>query len=197
MPARPGRNSELHGNVADHARTALLLIDVINAFDFPGADQLLEQALPMADEIERLRRAARAKKIPVIYANDNFGRWRSSFDTLIDSCAGKRGGAIVKKLAPHKNDYFVLKPKNSAFYTTTLDLVLAHIGVQRLILAGWLGNNCVLFSANDAYMRDYKLSVPQDCVASIDPSDNAVALQQMKKVAKADISPWRKIKQLR
>jgi nicotinamidase-related amidase len=197
MPARPDGNSELHGNVADHSPTALLLIDVINAFDFPGAEKLLEQALPMADEINRLRRAAGAKGIPVIYANDNFGRWRSSFGTLIDYCSSKRGGAIVKKLAPRKNDYFVLKPKNSAFYTTTLDLLLQHIGVRRLIVVGWLGNNCVLFSANDAYMRDYKLIIPADCTASIDPRDNAVALQQMKKVLKANISPWRTIKQLK
>jgi nicotinamidase-related amidase len=197
MPARPDHNSELHGNVADHSRTALLLIDVINAFDFPGAEQLLEQALPMADEINRLRRAARAKGIPVIYANDNFGRWRSSFDTLIDYCAGKRGGEIVRKLSPRKDDYFVLKPKNSAFYTTTLDLVLAHIGVKRLIIVGWAGNNCVLFTASEAYMRDYKLVIPEDCTASVEPRDNKIALQLMKKVHKADIAPWRRIKALK
>ena len=83
----------------------------------------------------------------------------------------------------------MLKPKNSAFYTTTLDLLLQHIGVRRLIVVGWLGNNCVLFSASDAYMRDYKLIIPADCTASIDPRDNAIALQQMKKVLKASISP--------
>lgn len=197
MPARPDRNSELHGNVADHSPTALLLIDVINAFDFPGAEQLLAQAIPVADEIHRLRLAASAKGIPVIYANDNFGRWRSTFETLIDYCSSKPGGTIVKKLAPRKNDYFVLKPKNSAFYETTLDLVLAHIGVKRLILVGWLGNNCVFFSANDAYMRDYKIVVPTDCTASIDPRDNEIALRQMKQTLKAEIAPWRKIRALK
>jgi nicotinamidase-related amidase len=194
MPARPARHSALHGNVADHARTALLLIDVINAFDFPGAERLLVQALPVAAEIARLRRAARAAGIPVIYVNDNFGRWRSRFDAVIASCMRKRGRAIVEKLIPRKNDYFVLKPKNSAFYATTLDLLLAHIGVETLVLVGWLGNNCVLFTANDAYMRDYKLIVPSDCVASLDPEENASALRQMKKVLKADISPWKEIK---
>lgn len=79
MPARPARHSALHGNVADHARTALLLIDVINTLNFPGARGLLPRALAMANEIAGLRRAAYEQGIPVIYANDNFGRWRSSF----------------------------------------------------------------------------------------------------------------------
>jgi nicotinamidase-related amidase len=193
MPARPVRGSVLHGNVADHAHTALLLIDVINAFDFPGATRLLPQALLMATEIARLRRAAYAHRIPVIYANDNFGRWRSSFDTLIEYCAKQRGKEIVKKLMPRKTDYFVLKPKNSAFYETTLDLLLAHIGVETLIIAGLLGNNCVLFTAHDAYLRDYKLIVPEDCTASVDPEDNDLALRQMSRVLKADTSPWRSL----
>ncbi len=193
MPARPARHSALHGNVADHARTALLLIDVINALNFPGSRELLPRALVMANEIAGLRRAAYARGIPVIYANDNFGRWRSSFDTLVDYCAKQRGRELVQKLMPRTRDYFVLKPKNSAFYATTLDLLLAHIGVETLILTGLLGNNCVLFTAHDAYLRDYKLIVPADCTASINPDDNSVALQQMKSVLKANVSPWREI----
>jgi nicotinamidase-related amidase len=193
MPARPARDSALHGNVADHARTALVLIDVINALDFPGADALLPQALLAAREIAGLRRAAYAHGIPVIYANDNFGRWRSSFEALIGYCAKRRGAEIVKRLMPRKNDYFVLKPKTSAFYATTLDLLLAHIGVETLVLTGLLGDNCVLFTAHDAYLRDYALLVPEDCTASLDPADNAAALRQMRRILKANTSPWRSL----
>ena len=83
--------------------------------------------------------------------------------------------------------------KNSAFYETTLDLLLAHIGAETLIVTGLLGNSCVLFTAHDAYLRDYKLIVPGDCTASVDPEDNDLALRQMSRVLKTDISPWRSL----
>lgn len=85
----------------------------------------------------------------------------------------------------------MLKPRKSAFYETALDLLLAHIGVETLIVAGLPGNNCILFTAHDAYLRDYKLIVPGDCTASVDPGDNDLALRQMSRVLKADISSSR------
>jgi nicotinamidase-related amidase len=93
----------------------------------------------------------------------------------------------VKLVLPDEDDYFVLKPKHSGFYGTSLDLLLKHLGAHNLILAGIAGNNCVLFTANDSYMRDFKLFVPADCSVSIDPEDNDYALRQMQKVLKADI----------
>jgi len=47
----------------------------------------------------------------------------------------------------------------------------------------------VLFTANDAYMRDFKLFIPADCSVSIVPEDNEYALRQMAEVLKADIRP--------
>jgi nicotinamidase-related amidase len=98
-----------------------------------------------------------------------------------------RGKVIVELLVPREQDYFVLKPKHSGFFCTTLDLLLQYLGVRRLVLTGFAGNNCLLFTANDAYMRDYKLHVPSDCTASVDQSDNENALHQMRDVLKADI----------
>ncbi len=124
--------------------------------------------------------------------NDNFGRWQSNFDQLVTHCLkdGVRGRPFVEQLAPDpERDYFVLKPKHSAFYQTPLDLLLKHFGAQRLILTGVSTNSCVLFSASDAYMRDMELFVPSDCVAACNAEEQETALEQMKCMLKADISP--------
>jgi nicotinamidase-related amidase len=187
----PAKNEDLHGNVPDEANAALLLIDVINDFEFEGGKALFEHALPMARRIAKLKQRAKQAGIPVIYINDNFGKWQSDFQKLIEHCLeeGICGKPAVELLKPDEDDYFVLKPKHSAFYSTTLDTLLDYLKAKTLIIAGVAGNICILFTAGDAFMRDYHLVVPSDCVASIDPEDNRMALEQMKKVLKADITP--------
>jgi len=129
--------------------------------------------------------------VPVIYANDNFGRWRSDFRAQVDYCtrAESRGRSVVEKLKPGENDYFVLKPKHSAFYHTTLELLLKHLGTRTVVCTGLAGNICVLFTASDAYLRDLKVVVPADCVASNTEEENHAALDLMKKLLKADVRP--------
>jgi nicotinamidase-related amidase len=187
----PAKNEDLHGNVPDEANAALLLIDVINDFEFEGGKALFEHALPMARRIAKLKQRAKQAGIPVIYINDNFGKWQSDFQKLIEHCLeeGICGKPAVELLKPDEDDYFVLKPKHSAFYSTTLDTLLDYLKAKTLIIAGVAGNICILFTAGDAFMRDYHLVVPSDCVASIDPEDNRMALEQMKKVLKADVTP--------
>ena len=167
----------------------MLLIDVINDFDFPEAEQLLRHALPAAKSIAKLKQRAKDAGIPAIYVNDNFGRWRSDFKKIVAHCRDESPGKpFVELLLPEEDDYFVLKPKNSGFYSTTLDLLLTHLGAKHLIITGIQGNNCVLFTANDAYMRDYKVFVPSDCTASTTEDENEHALKQMQNVLKADTS---------
>ncbi len=184
----PSKNEDLHGNVPDKSSVALLLIDVINDLEFPGGEKLLEHALPMADRVADLARRARRARVPVIYVNDNFGRWQSNFHTQIEHCLTDdvRGRPVAEKLRPEDKDYFVLKPKHSAFFSTTLDILLDYLGVKTVILAGVAGNICVLFTANDAYMRDFHLVVPADCVASNTEDENRHALDEMARVLKAD-----------
>jgi nicotinamidase-related amidase len=190
MNRGPAKNRDLHGNVPENSAVALLLIDVINDLAFEGAEPLLRQVPDMAARISTLKRRAKASGIPVIYVNDNFGRWQSDFRRLIDHCLhdGVPGEALARALLPDEDAYFVLKPKHSAFFETTLDTLLAYLGAQTLIMAGIAGNICILFSANDAYMRDYGLVVPADCVASNTPEENAYALQQIERVLKADVT---------
>lgn len=165
------------------------MIDVINDFDFPEGEQLLRSALPVGRNIAALKRRVQQAGIPAIYVNDNFGRWRSDFKKIVDHCRDEsRGKPFVELLLPDEDDYFVLKPKNSGFYSTTLDLLLTHLGAKNLILTGIAGNNCVFFTANEAYMRDYKLFVPADCCVSNSKEENEHALKQMETVLKAEIS---------
>ena len=177
-------------------RAALLLIDVINDLDFPGSQELVAQAVPMARRLRALKSRARRAGIPAIYINDNFGKWRSDFRTLVAHCVKDNvpGRAVARLLKPRRDDYFVLKPKHSAFYRTTLDLLLNSLKVRTVILTGIAGNNCVLFSANDAYMRDLHLVVPADCIVSNTVEENEYALRQMRTVLKADVRPSTKLR---
>jgi nicotinamidase-related amidase len=187
----PSRNEDLHGSAPDKCAIALLLIDVINDLDFPEAEQMLPAAISMAKRIRRLKQRAQKAGVPVIYVNDNFGRWQSDFRKTVEHCSSVRvrGAAVTRLLKPKKNDYFVLKPKHSGFFSTTLETLLRYLGSETLIMTGIAGNFCVLFTANDAYMRDYALRIPEDCCVSNTPRENEEALALMRKFLKADTRP--------
>lgn len=138
MSPQPGKPSDLHGSAPDNHHTALLLIDLVNDFEFPRGDELFERALPMAPRIVALKKRACAAGIPAIYVNDNFGRWQSNFEQIVEHClrGDVRGKPLVQQLTPEPRDYFVLKPKHSGFYQTPLELLLKHLGSERLILTG-------------------------------------------------------------
>jgi nicotinamidase-related amidase len=182
-----GKTRDLHGSAPDECPVALLIIDMINAFDFDGAEAMLPRALAAAKATAALKQRARRARVPVVYVNDNFGRWRSDFRSILMRCLreGVRGKPIAELLKPDEDDYFVLKPKHSGFQFTTLDVLLAHLGAETLILTGVAANFCVLFTAHDAYMRDYHLVVPSDCVASQTEADDRHALAHMAQVTKA------------
>jgi nicotinamidase-related amidase len=166
--------------------TALLLIDVINDLAFPGSEILVRQAEPMAERLARLKARAVRAGVPAIYVNDNFGQWRSDFRRTVAHCtaATAPGRHVSRRLRPTARDYFVLKPKHSGFYDTTLDTLLDSLGTRRVIVTGIAGNICVLFTANDAYMRGLRIIAPEDCIVSNTVEDNAYALRQIGDVLK-------------
>lgn len=187
MTSQPGKQHDLHGSAPDTNHTALLLIDLINDFEFPRGDELFEQALVIAPRIATLKKRAAELGIPAVYVNDNFGRWQSDFGQIIKHCLHDdvRGKPFVEQLIPDVHDYFVLKPKHSGFFQTPLDLLLKHLGAQRLIITGVSTNSCVLFTANDAYMRDLELFVPEDCVAACNAQEHRFAMEQIRNMLKA------------
>jgi nicotinamidase-related amidase len=204
MPAQPDgivrqvkaktRNRDLHGNVPENSPVALMLIDVINAMEFEGGAGFAKRAKPAAQCIAELKRRARAAGVPVVYANDNFGRWTSDFRQVVEHCRqSENGREIVRLLEPAEDDYFVLKPKQSAFFATTLETLLLYLGARTLVLAGFATDMCVLFSAHDAYLRDYQLLVPRDCVTASSDEAGERALVQLESVLKADTRESRTI----
>jgi nicotinamidase-related amidase len=183
----PAKNPDLHGSAPDKCETALLLIDVINDLEFPEAEKMIPAALEMGRRLLRLKQRAKKAGVPAIYVNDNFGRWKSDFHATVEHCLRRnaRGREIAQILQPEDDDYFVLKPKHSGFFSTTLETLLRYLGPSTLVLTGIAGNFCVLFTANDAYMRDYDLIVPRDCTVSNTPQENDGALQLMRRFLKA------------
>lgn len=183
------KNEDLHGNVPDKSPVALLLIDVLNDLEFEGGELLVKHALPMAKRLAALKRRAKAAGIPAIYINDNFGKWQSDWQKLLEHTLQPdiRGRPMVELLKPEESDYMVLKPKQSGFFSTTLDVLLKYLQAHTLIISGVAGNICVLFTAADAYMRDFQIIIPEDCVASNEKELNQFAIEQMRTVLKAEI----------
>lgn len=179
-----------HGNVPDASRVALLLVDVINDLEFDEGAELFVQALPMARRLAELKRRTARFGIPAIYLNDNFGRWRSDFRATLKHVLRPRyrGAPIAKLLKPTRNDYFVLKPRSSGFYSTCLDVLLDHLGARTLIVTGLTADMCVLATASDAHMRDFNVVVPADCVATRTLEDCARSLEHMRRSLHADIT---------
>jgi nicotinamidase-related amidase len=173
--------------VLHECAVALLLIDVINDLEFEDGDKLSAAAVPAAGNIARLKLEAKIKGVPCVYVNDNFGQWQSDFKHLISSCVrdGVRGAQIAKQLVPQRDDYFVLKPRHSGFFQTPLDLLLRDLHARKLILCGLTTDSCVLFTANDAYLRGFEILVPSNCSASMTNSRHTTALRQMRRTLKA------------
>jgi len=175
-------------NAPDRSPTALLLVDIINPFDFEGAGALLEHARPAVRAITGLKKRARAAGVPVIYANDHFGRWREDFRAVVRRATadGAPGRKLVEQIVPEEDDYFVLKPKHSAFYGTALDFLLGQMGVRRLVVAGFASDICVLATLVDARMREYRLVVPTDASAAESKTAHGNALSYARRVLDAE-----------
>lgn len=171
----------------DRSSTVLLLIDVINHFEFPDGEQMLAQALPIAPRLARLKERVRAAGMSIVYVNDNFGQWRSDQSKLLEYCLRPEaiGRKFVEQVRPAKDDYFVLKPRHSAFYQTPLEILLAHLRASSLILCGLATNSCVVCTAHDAKMRNFDLFVPSDCSAALTAREHKRAIEHMRAMTDA------------
>lgn len=171
------------------SRAALLIIDVINDLEFPGAQKVLPWAMKMADQLIPFRAKAHHASVPVIYANDNYGHWRNEPNELYKHCMrpSARGRELSRRMKPTREDYLILKPRHSAFFATPLQPFLEHLQVKELILAGIATNLCVLFTAHDAHMHQYPITVLSDCCAAESDADHDYALTQLEQFCGARI----------
>lgn len=169
---------------------------MISDFSFPGGVRAFKAATSVASRIAALKHRAGNAGVPVIYVNDDKGRWRSDFPGLLEHCRRprSRGAPIARLLAPAARDYCVLKPKHSGFFATALGTLLGYLGTRRLVLTGSSAYQCVLFTANDAYVRDFELRIPRDCIASDDRGANRLALRYFRDVLGADLAPSSRIR---
>ena len=171
------------------ARSALLIIDMISDFDFEDGKELFANALPAAKCISDLRSGIRSSGAPVIYVNDNYGKWQEDFAHQVTAIEKRstRCNQIIELLRPDKDDYYVLKPHRSAFYETPLMVLLESMHVTELFLTGVTTDICILFTAHDAYMRGFGISVPTDCCAAVKPAHHNSAISLLKRVMDADV----------
>ncbi|WP_078394230.1 cysteine hydrolase family protein [Shouchella patagoniensis] len=172
-------------------QTVLLIIDMINPFDFKGAEQLYPLAYKCAEQVAKLKKHMQDKGYPVIYVNDNYGDWKSEFTQVYNHIvnAGLPGAPIAEILAPSEEEYSVLKPQFSGFFATPLDMLLKRMDAKTLIITGVVGNMCIEFTANDAYMLGYDLHIPKDGFASITEEEYDRSLDHFKTILKADVTP--------
>ena len=171
------------------SRAALLIIDVINDLEFPGAEKVHPWAMKMATRLSAFRSKAQKAGVPVIYANDNYGYWRNDPNDLYRHCMrpGARGRELSRRMKPSRDDYLILKPRHSAFFATPLQPLLQHLKVKELILAGLATNLCVLFTAHDAHMHEIPITVLSDCCAAESDADHDMALTQLQDFCDARI----------
>lgn len=179
MVRQPGRSPRTSNRDQQRDAAALLIIDMINKFDFSGGDNLRAKAETIAEPILKLRGRAEDAGHPIVYVNDNFGEWHSEKSRLVEH-AEASAGSVVRSMAPAEDDYFIIKPQFSGFYATNLAVLLPKLGANKLILTGVAADVCVLFTAADAHMRDYDLWIPEDCVAACEDQRTKWALEIMR-----------------
>ena len=150
-------------------KPALLIVDMFSRFDFPDAKALEASALTAARAIAQLRERFHAVGRPVIYANDNFADWQMDFKELVQVCLGCDGAPalIARLLVPAPGDYFVLKPKHSAFLASPLPILLAKLGCAQLVVTGMAADSCIASTCYDSKAREYDTVVVPEAVAGV------------------------------
>ncbi|MCM2577176.1 cysteine hydrolase family protein [Streptomyces meridianus] len=169
--------------------SAVVVIDMINLYDHEDADALVESARAALPAVRRLISRARARGVPVIYANDNFGRWRSHHDELLDAALAGPHADLVDPIRPDDASFFVVKARHSIFFETPMEYLLGQEGIRRVVLCGQVTEQCILYSALDAHIRHLKVAVAEDAVAHIHPDLARAALRMMERNMGAEICP--------
>lgn len=166
---------------ADPAGLALVVIDMINTYEHEDAELLVPSVRRVVPVLAELIGRARGADVPVIYANDNFGLWRSHHGELVDTALARPHADLVEPILPDGESLFVVKARHSVFYETPLAYLLQRLGVGHMVLSGQVTEQCVLYSALDAHIRHLGVTVPTDAVASINPHLASAALELMER----------------
>ncbi|MCQ4205564.1 cysteine hydrolase family protein [Streptomyces longispororuber] len=164
-----------------HPSSAVIVIDMINTYDHRDAGLLVPEARKVVPVIAELLVAARARGVLVVYANDNFGQWRSHHGELVDAALTGPHADLVEPILPDDDALFVVKARHSIFYETPLTYLLWELGVRHVVLCGQVTEQCVLYSALDAHIRHLDVTVVSDAVAPIHPELADAAMEMMRR----------------
>ncbi|MER5728339.1 isochorismatase family cysteine hydrolase [Streptomyces sp. NPDC002138] len=171
------------------AHTALIVIDMLNPYDHQDADRLVPSVRKILPALRELLDRARASTSPVIYVNDNFGDWRSHHGEILQTALSGRHPDLVAPIAPDGESLFVVKARHSAFFETPLAYLLGQLAAERIVLCGQVTEQCVLYSALDAHIRHYDVTIASDAVAHIDEGLAEAALEMMRRNMSAATCP--------
>ncbi|MGW7139301.1 cysteine hydrolase family protein [Streptomyces xanthophaeus] len=171
----------------DTSRTALIVIDMLNTYEHEDAEVLVRSVREALPGVGALLRRARGASAPVVYVNDNFGRWRSHHGEILEAALAGTHRDLVKPITPDEESLFVVKARHSVFYETPLAYLLGQLDVQRVVLCGQVTEQCVLYSALDAHIRHLEVVVALDAVAHIDAGLAEAALRMMERNMSAQL----------
>jgi nicotinamidase-related amidase len=169
------------------SRTALIVTDMLNRYEHEDAPQLMESVREALPGICVLIDQARERDVAVVYVNDNHEDWSAGRDELVEWAMTGADSELIKPIVPRTDFAFVVKARHSAFYETQLDYLLRRQHTERLVLAGQVTEQCVLYSALDAYVRRYEVVIARDAVAHIHPELASAALNMMERNMRARI----------
>jgi nicotinamidase-related amidase len=170
-------------------QTALIVVDMLNPYDHEDADRLVESVERIVEPVSKLVARAADEDVEVIYVNDNYGDWNSSQEELAQDALGGRRPDLVEPILPPDGAAFVVKARHTIFYMTPLEYLLSQKGIDHVVLAGQVTEQCILYSALDAYVRHLRVSVPPDAVAHIHEDLARAALTMMERNMRADLVP--------
>jgi nicotinamidase-related amidase len=177
--------------LADHPargdRTALLVIDMLNPYEHDDADRLAESVRAAVPQVAALIERARDREMPIVWVNDNYGDWNASAQKLVGAALDGRHPDLVEPVLPADDEMFVLKTRHSVFFSTPLEYLLETIDVGRIVLAGQVTEQCILYSAVDGYVSHFEVAVPPDGVAHIYEHLAKSSLEMMERNMHAEI----------
>lgn len=172
------------------SNSAIVFIDIINHFKFDGSKKLHKHTIEILPNLKNLKAFGKQNNIPIIYVNDHYGLWQADFRKIIEHCENEVSQKIIHEMTPDDDDYFLIKPQHSAFFQTPLHSLLSELGKTNLFMAGIAGDICILFTAKDAYMYQYSMYIPENCMASEEKEGNDYARYLMRSVMDANTNPF-------
>jgi nicotinamidase-related amidase len=168
-------------------KTAVIIADMLNSYDHEDAEPLVESVREQLPGIVDLRDRAQASDALLVFVNDNHNAWDAGREELIEQALAGEHPELVEPIAPRDPMPFIAKGRHSAFYQTALEHLLRSEDVQQVVLAGQVTEQCVLYTALDAYLRGFDMAVPPDAVAHIDAELAQAALKMMESNMHAEL----------